>query len=90
MGQWRGGGFGERTNDLGKGEWWSGEGVGKGRGLGGGAMLDTSPHKIYINITKGPHQIFFFRFFFSMDLSFWSDGGGVVVSIIFSSNPPTR
>lgn len=58
----------ERTNGLGKGEWWGGEGAGRG------AMLDTSPDKIYINITRDQTELFFLKFF-SMDLSLWSDGG---------------
>lgn len=48
----------ERTNGLGKGEWWSGEGAGMG------AMLDTSPDKIYINITRDQTELFFLKFFF--------------------------
>ena len=73
-----------------------------------GAMLDTSPDKIYINITRDQTELFFLKFFFSMDLSLWSDGGigwgkdfeirsrllggaagSHMISIIFSSNPPT-
>lgn len=48
----------ERTNGLGKGEWWGGEGAGRG------AMLDTSPDKIYINITRDQTELFFLKKFF--------------------------
>lgn len=51
-------GVSERTSGLGKDEWWGGKGAGRG------AMLDTSPDKIYINITRDQTELFFLKKFF--------------------------